>query len=386
MTRTKLVERLLRVLITMLGAALGAGLAAIALPILSTQIYHSGVVPFKLTVILYLALIVLGAIVFFLFSRVLTAWLLKQSAAVMRRWDEMPGQQILLATIGMVLGLLIAALLTQLLLSAGSTFLTITFSAIVYVLLGYTGLQMGYRKYRSFGRMEQKLRKRFRRHPEALITGEELPDELDGDDIEDAATTAMPKVLDSSALIDGRIYDVAKTGFLEGELVAPVFVMTELQHIADSADDLKRARGRRGLDVLGRLGKLQGVQLTLDPTDYDDPQEVDVKLLKLAKERGGAVVTNDYNLGKVAAVAGIRVLNINDLANAVKPMLVAGEELTVQIVKEGKEQGQGVSYLDDGTMIVVEGGRAYVGQSKPVVVTTVLQTSAGRMIFVKLKD
>lgn len=152
-----------------------------------------------------------------------------------------------------------------------------------------------------------------------------------------------------------------------------------------AGDSLRRARGRRGLDVLAKLQKELKTPIIVDETDYPDLEEVDVKLLRLCRDNGGTVVTNDYNLNKVAGVTGLRVLNINDLANALKPMLMAGEELTVQIVREGKEPGQGVAYLDDGTMIVVENGRRYVGETVTAVVTTVLQTSAGRMIFTRLK-
>ncbi|MDD3334666.1 MAG: TRAM domain-containing protein [Eubacteriales bacterium] len=168
--------------------------------------------------------------------------------------------------------------------------------------------------------------------------------------------------------------------------MVPAFVLAELRHIADSGDALRRARGRRGLDVLQKLQKELKNPISIDESDYPDTDEVDVKLLKLCRDHNGVVVTNDYNLNKVAGVSGIRVLNINDLANAVKPMLMAGEDMNVQIVREGKEPGQGVAYLDDGTMIVVENGRRFVGGMATVTVTTVLQTSAGRMIFTKLKS
>ena len=192
-------------------------------------------------------------------------------------------------------------------------------------------------------------------------------------------------MLDTSVIIDGRIFDLCRTGFVEGTLIVPAFVLRELQHISDSADPLKRNRGRRGLDVLARIRKELEMRVTVDEQDFDDTDEVDVKLLKLARLRGGCVMTNDYNLNKVAGVSGIKVLNINDLANALKPVLLPGEEMNVQIVKEGKEQNQGVAYLDDGTMIVVENGKKAIGEQVTVLVTSVLQTSAGRMIFARLK-
>ena len=199
------------------------------------------------------------------------------------------------------------------------------------------------------------------------------------------STRATDKLLDTSAIIDGRIFDVCKAGFLEGTLVIPQFVLAELRHIADSSDPLRRNRGRRGLDVLARIQKELDMSVRIEETDFDDLEEADVKLLRRAKQSGGIVVTNDFNLNKVAGVTGVRVLNVNDLANAVKPVLLPGEEMRVQIVREGKEPGQGVGYLEDGTMIVVENARRLIGECVDVVVTTALQTSAGKMIFAKVK-
>ena len=200
------------------------------------------------------------------------------------------------------------------------------------------------------------------------------------------ADSAAPKVLDTSVLIDGRIYDICKAGFLEGPLVAPAFVLDELRHIADSADSLRRNRGRRGLDVLARLQEEAESRVRIVDKDYPDAEEVDVKLLRLARDLGGAVLTNDYNLNKVAGVTGVRVLNINELAGALRPAVLPGEEMTVQVIREGKEPGQGVAYLEDGTMVVVENGRRRMGEKLEIEVTTVLQTSAGRMIFGRAKE
>ena len=197
------------------------------------------------------------------------------------------------------------------------------------------------------------------------------------------ADSAAPKVLDTSVLIDGRIYDICKAGFLEGPLVAPAFVLDELRHIADSADSLRRNRGRRGLDVLARLQEEAESRVRIVEKDYPDAEEVDVKLLRLARDLGGAVLTNDYNLNKVAGVTGVPVLNINELANTLKPVVLPGEEMMLTLVKEGKENNQAVAYLDDGTMIVVEDGKRFIGQTIKVIVTSVLQTSAGRMIFAR---
>ncbi len=193
------------------------------------------------------------------------------------------------------------------------------------------------------------------------------------------------KILDTSVIIDGRIADICKTGFIEGTLVIPEFVLEELQHIADSSDLLKRNRGRRGLDILNKIQKELDVRVLIYEGDFEEIGEVDSKLVKLAKALHGKVVTNDFNLNKVCELQGVSVLNINDLANAVKPVVLPGEEIVVQVIKDGKEHGQGVAYLDDGTMIVVEGGREYIGATMEVLVTSVLQTSAGRMIFAKPK-
>jgi uncharacterized protein YacL len=196
------------------------------------------------------------------------------------------------------------------------------------------------------------------------------------------------KILDTNVIIDGRIHDVCKAGFLEGTIYIPGFVLDELQHIADSSDSLKRARGRRGLDILNAMQK----ELPLVVRSYDHmaestgkPDEVDTRLVKLAKNLGGDIVTNDFNLNKVAALQGVTVLNVNELANALKPVVLPGEEMPVAIIKEGKEQNQGVAYLDDGTMIVVEDGRRHIGEKLDVIVTSVLQTVAGKMIFARMK-
>lgn len=194
---------------------------------------------------------------------------------------------------------------------------------------------------------------------------------------------STPKVLDTSVIIDGRIFGICETGFIEGPLIIPNFILDELRHISDSSDSLKRVRGRRGLDVLNRIQKELPIETEVWEGDFPNIAEVDSKLLKLAQLLNGKVITNDYNLNKVAEVQGVPVLNINELSNAIKPVVIPGEEMTVEIVKEGKENTQGVAYLDDGTMIVVEGGKRYMAKTIVVLVTSVLQTAAGRMIFAK---
>lgn len=194
------------------------------------------------------------------------------------------------------------------------------------------------------------------------------------------------KILDTSVIIDGRIADICETGFIEGTLIIPQFVLRELQHIADSSDPIKRNRGRRGLDILHKIQKSANVQVRIHDMDFPDIREVDGKLVAMAKALASKVVTNDFNLNKVAELHGVPVLNINELTNALRPVVLPGEEIRVYVLKEGKEYNQGVAYLDDGTMVVIDNGRRYIGQTIDVCVTSVLQTTAGRMIFSRLKE
>lgn len=202
---------------------------------------------------------------------------------------------------------------------------------------------------------------------------------------EDAAETqqACPILLDTSVIIDGRISDICRTGFIQGELVVPLFVLNELQHIADSADTLRRNRGRRGLEILRHLQEESPVPVRITEEDPEDVKEVDDKLITIAKQIGANVLTNDYNLNRVAELQGVQVLNVNELANAVKTVLLPGETFSIHVLQEGKEINQGVGYLDDGTMVVIEEGREYINQTIDVVVSKVLQTAAGRMIFAR---
>jgi len=197
----------------------------------------------------------------------------------------------------------------------------------------------------------------------------------------DSSRLHQYKILDTSVIIDGRIADICETGFIEGTLVAPQFVLRELQQVADSTDSLKRNRGRRGLDILQKIQKMGNVSVQIVETDFPDVREVDLKLIELAKKMGGKIITNDFNLNKVAQLRGVQVLNINELANSLKPVVLPGEVMRVFILKEGKEPGQGVGYLDDGTMVVVDQGKKALGRTIEVSVTSVLQTTAGKMIF-----
>jgi uncharacterized protein YacL len=219
-----------------------------------------------------------------------------------------------------------------------------------------------------------------------ISVGMKKGDEFDLQEIlKGKKTKGKIKILDTSVIIDGRIADVCETGFIDGTLLIPQFVLIELQHIADSSDSLKRVRGRRGLDIIKKMQMQTNVNVEITDKDFPKIKEVDSKLILLAQKLEAKIITNDYNLNKLAEVQGVEVLNLNALANALKPVVLPGETLNIQIIKEGKEKEQGIGYLDDGTMVVVEDGRYKIGEKLEVIVTSILQTTAGRMIFTKIK-
>jgi uncharacterized protein YacL len=269
--------------------------------------------------------------------------------------------------IGLALGLAAAHLLGRSL-AAGALDerIKVYIPYFLSVVLGYLGLVVGSRKGFSLPAREP-----------VVVEAPAAPEPEFG---------RAPKVLDTSVIIDGRIADICETGFLDGVFIIPQFVLRELQHIADSSDTLKRNRGRRGLDILHRLQKKADLDLRIVETDFPRIREVDAKLIALAKQIGGRIITNDFNLNKVAELQGVTVLNINQLANALKPVVLPGELMKVYILKEGKEANQGVAYLDDGTMVVVDNAKREIGKNVDVLVTSVLQTTAGRMIFTQIKD
>ncbi|QMV41599.1 PIN/TRAM domain-containing protein [Cohnella cholangitidis] len=280
------------------------------------------------------------------------------------RLSGYPASDLLSGLIGLTFGLALSSFLYPY--ATDIPYVGQVLAAGAALTLGYAGLKIGTRKKDELGEW-------FRTRRTVEVPQKEGP------------RFEEHKILDTSVIIDGRIADICKTGFIEGTLVIPEFVLEELQHIADSSDLLKRNRGRRGLDILNKIQKELDVRVLIYEDANEEPGEVDSKLVKLAKAMQGKVVTNDFNLNKVCELQGVSVLNINDLANAVKPVVLPGEEIVVQVIKDGKEHGQGVAYLDDGTMIVVEGGRDFIGTTMEVLVTSVLQTSAGRMIFAKPK-
>ncbi|HDQ73459.1 MAG TPA: TRAM domain-containing protein [Chloroflexi bacterium] len=286
--------------------------------------------------------------------------------AIRKRIRNMPAQQLLSSVLGLIVGLVIAGLI-----SFPLSMLPPPFSQILpfvaAVLFGYFGIViMITRQHDIFSIIRGQLPSRSERQAT------------------DYHPSQRPILLDTSVIIDGRIADVSQTGFVDGEMLIPRFVLNELQHIADSSDTLRRNRGRRGLEMLHRLQEESITPIRITDMDIEDVREVDDKLVMLAKRLRCPIMTNDYNLNRVAELQGVRVLNINELANAVKALFLPGESLNVRIVQEGKEIGQGVGYLDDGTMVVVEDGKAYIDQAPDVMVTKVLQTAAGRMLFARL--
>ncbi len=266
--------------------------------------------------------------------------------------------------LGLLLGVLSASLLSFLSSSIFNEDQLLYFPWRFFLLLsfGYLGLAFGIKAGKEFSPME------IRRM------------------LNDAPAASNKKILDTSVIIDGRIADLCETGFLEGVFIVPQFILQELQHIADSSDSMKRARGRRGLDILHRVQKMTDIIVNIIDEDFPNIKDVDSKIVALGKKLDAKVITNDLNLNKVAELQGVRVLNINELCNALKPVVLPGESMRVFVLKEGKEAGQGIAYLDDGTMIVVDEARRLIGKNADVVVTSVLQTTAGRMIFSRLKE
>ena len=311
--------------------------------------------------------IAVGGTVGFLFSFLFNTKIQGVFSEIICYLQKMPTKNIFAATIGLIIGLIIANLLAYSL-----SFIPIIGSylpIVLSVILGALGINMGVNKkdeiFNILGYVKNINQVRRKENNKQFI---------------------HPKILDTSVIIDGRILDIYQTEFLEGELIIPRFVLSELQHIADSSDSLKRNRGRRGLDVLNKMTKIKKNKIKIIGRDYNDPKEVDTKIIKLAKEIKAKIITNDYNLNKVAQLESISVLNINDLSNALKAVILPGEEMNTQIIKEGKEPDQGIAYLDDGTMIVVEDGHKYIGRKVNILVTSILQTPAGRMIFGRVKS
>lgn len=313
---------------------------------------------------------ILGAAVFYLISFQAIKPIERSIKKVENFFNEQSVSYLIFGSIGAILGLILAILISVPMRALNVIFISDVGPLIVAVILAYLFFQF------ATSRREE-IRRLFTSRTQKTDENGVL-ERKEGDKFR------RYKVLDTSTIIDGRILDVAKAGFLEGVLVISHHVLQELQYIADSSDSLKRVRGRRGLDILNALQKEENVTVQMDDSELPESDEVDMKLVHLAKRMDGVIVTNDYNLNKVAEFQRVPVLNINELANAVKPVVIPGENMRVMIVKNGTERSQGVAYLDDGTMVVVEEGQHYMNQSVEVVVTSALQTNAGRMIFAKM--
>ena len=374
-----MIYRILRYVIAILvGTAAYVGmdsLAPIIDPYLVSQFESFG--DMSLT-IARIAVLIVGTLLGLVIGYLISSFILKQGLVIAKRLERIlthiPNQELIAGTIGLLFGLIIANLI-------GVAFNQVPIIGpyipiILSAIFGYSGLKIMARKgpeiyynyVQQWGGEGTKKTSRFK------MFSTHKSDK----------TTSTPKLLDTSVIIDGRIKELCNTGFIEGPLMVPLFVLNELQIISDSADATKRNRGRRGLDILKEMQDAKKVAIEVVEDDYDDLTEVDSKLMRLALDKQWKLMTNDFNLNKVARVQGIEVLNLNELANVLKPALIAGEWIRVQIMKEGKEVHQGVAYLDDGTMIVVEDGKPYVGQTVEVMVTSILQTSAGRMIFARV--
>ena len=366
-------DKLFRIIIALTGMLAGYGLSVLILFILEFPRFQE---LFILTTIFKVIITILCILIIGILSFMITPLLknrgIKMATHIESDLQKVPLNDIISGTVGLIIGLIIAYLISQLLIKIEIFYIGTILSILTYIFMGYLGISVATKKgndlIHSFPAANKK-------NTGNLFRGR---NKFNND--------ATPKILDTSVIIDGRISDIVKTGFIEGCIIIPEFVLEELRHIADSSDALKRNRGRRGLDILNRIQKDSIMDVQITDKDFDDVAEVDIKLLKLAQHIGGKVVTNDYNLNKVAEIHGVEVLNINELANSLKPIVLPGEDMIVTVIKEGKELNQGVAYLDDGTMIVIEEARKNIGESINVTVTSVLQTAAGRMIFAKSKS
>ncbi|MEG2353908.1 MAG: PIN/TRAM domain-containing protein [Clostridium sp.] len=365
-----MIKNILKALLTFGGATLGYVLAEI---LIKTNLVNTIGILNDISqnnikkLILVLVSILICALIVYLISPLIINFIIKGIDYIERMVQKRPTNELVVGTIGAIVGLLISTLFFNQIRGTSTIWGIIT--VIITVIITIICMDVAIRRKDDILVFMSNLKKGTSSSKEKKMKGK-----------------SSPKILDTSVIIDGRIFDLCQTGFIEGTLIIPQFVLDELRHIADSSDDLKRTKGRRGLDILNKIQTELTITVEISEANFKDIQEVDSKLLKLAQVINGKVITNDFNLNKVATFQGVEVLNINELANAIKPILLPGEELRIQIVKDGKESGQGVAYLDDGTMIVVEGGRKHVGELAEVVVTSVLQTSAGRMIFAKRKE
>ena len=418
-------DKVMRFFITLTMVIVGGAIFKWASPLLAEfitlEFFQMDTGIFRLTLASLICIIIgaiLGGIAGWLVSPFCIRKLGNFTAFVEKQLSKMPINDVVAGAVGLALGLIIANLLGNAFsrIPVVGDYIPIIFS----IVFGYLGIHLTIKKRKeitaAFDFMtrlkeimkareaERAAKKNLERETEEILKTPEV--KVEPVQVENSTTkpseNVRPKVslvkvkksktpaqdknyklLDTNVIIDGRIADICKTGFLEGKILIPVFVLEELQYIADSSDSLRRVRGRRGLDVLQNIREDESLEVEVMNIDFEDIHGVDSKLVRLAQKVKGKIITNDYNLNKVAQLRGVEVLNINDLSNAVKPVVIPGETMKVQVVRDGKEPGQGVAYLEDGTMIVIENGHRYLSRTISVEVTSALQTSAGRMIFAR---
>ena len=368
-----MLERIWRAIIIVVFAFSGLLLGLYLMPIVSTIVepreLDLGIFVIPVTAILaYLLGFIACGILGYFFAPFILKYIYRCSEIFLTALSKIPTSEIMIGALGLIIALILANLLGNAV--SHIPFIGPYLPLILSVVFGIVGVKLAIGKKKDLINFSAPLFSEKRKA--APKTAKTL--------------TCTNKILDTSVIIDGRIADICKTHFIEGTLVVPNFVLEELQHIADSSDTMKRNRGRRGLDVLQEMQNATNYcTVEIISHDYDDLTEVDAKLVRLGQEMGASVLTNDYNLNKVAELQGVRVLNINELANSVKTAVLPGEEMAVNVIKEGKEANQGIAYLNDGTMIVIEGARQHVGEMLEIIVTSVLQTAAGKMVFAKIK-
>lgn len=367
-------KNLIRVLSALIGAVLGYGMFGLVLYVLGKFGVEIPEIITNNESIAAVATAIISGILFFIIAPAIAAQGVRLAKNLGKDLQNVSASTIGYGAVGLLFGLMIATLLAQLFRIIPNNYVYAAVVVVTYAVSCYLCTTIAAMKGKDFIR--------------SILSLPAQAESRSKGQGESPIEEAVPKVFDTSVIIDGRIAGIMSAGFLEGPVIIPDFVLVELRHIADSADSLKRTRGRRGLDILNRIREDYGVEIynTDNEKVLKEIPEVDVKLLKLAELIHGDVVTNDFNLNKVAGINGVRVLNINELANCLKPVVIPGEDMQVTLMKEGKNREQAIGYLDDGTMIVVENGHGMIGTTQEIRVTSVLQTSAGRMIFGRLKS
>lgn len=357
-----MLRKLIRILSVPFGAACGVGVVVFINEVFEQYdiILKQHISP-PWIIALMVGVALISAVIAYILSNGFANWVITTMAKAEKYLSNVPIKDLTISTIGLIVGLVIAFLLGQAIATLDSPIISITANIVLYSILGVMGVRVARSRRDDLPHL-------FKRRGSKS-------------DMDDEPGSFL---LDSSIIIDGRITDIIKIGFLAGTFIIPDSVINELRRLADSEDELKHAKGRRGLEMLTTLQASEQISLNIVRDEAEG--DMDTRLIKIAEQYSAILITNDYNLNKVAQVHGIKTLNLNDLANALKPSLIPGEDVQLMIVKDGKEPHQGIAYLEDGTMIVVEGGREYIGKQVNCVVTSVLQTSAGRLIFAKCKE